>query len=342
MNPFVFIVGSARSGTTLLQRLLDAHPQLAIVQRETHWIPDYYLDRTGLTPDGMVTAGLLSKLMKHRTFSHMGIGRQDLEQLFNTLEPLPYARFVSSLFDLYGAKRGKGRVGDKTPRYVRRIPVLHSLWPEAMFVHLIRDGRDVCLSILDWRKKVPGLASLFPTWAEDPVTTAALLWELSVRLGRRDGLPLGTRIYHEIRYEDLVSRPQEECARLCTFLGVIYDPAMLRFHEHGFPQSAIRRQPIADKPGMDAKHAWLPVTPGLRNWRVQMAADDVERFESAAGGLLDELGYARACPRPSPAAATHAGRIRAQFPDESFAELPALSSARSMTAIGRKPIADSR
>jgi hypothetical protein len=332
MNPFVFIVGSPRSGTTLLQRLLDAHPELAIVHRETHWIPDFFLDRTGLTPDGMVTAGLLSKLMKHRTFSHMGIGRQDLEQLFDPLEPLPYARFVSSLFDLYGAKRGKSRIGDKTPRYVRRIPVLHSLWPEAMFVHLIRDGRDVCLSILDWRKKVPRLASLFPTWAEDPVTTAALLWDLSVRLGRRDGPPLGTKIYHEIRYEDLVSRPQEECAHLCTFLGVTYDPAMLRFHEHANRPSAIgrqpiadSRQPIADKPRMDAKHAWLPVTPGLRNWRVQMAAEDVERFESAAGGLLDELGYARAS-RPSPAALAHAGRIRAHFPEESFAELPALSS----------------
>jgi hypothetical protein len=201
-----------------------------------------------------------------------------------------------------GARR-KPLVGDKTPNYVRQILILHSLWPHARFVHLIRDGRDVCLSLLGWKRKATRMAELFPTWAEDPVTTAALCWERDVRRGRDRGRPLGPALYHEIRYEDLVSRPADETRNLCCFLGVAYEGEMLEFH-----QGRTRLGP-----GRSAKEAWLPITPGLRDWRTQMAADDVERFEAAAGDLLDELGYPRACPSPPPAARERASRLRERF-----------------------------
>ena len=80
------------------------------------------------------------------------IGREDLEKLIATSKQIPYAKFVSSIFDLYGQRQGKRLVGDKTPGYVRHIPLLHALWPKARFVHLIRDGRDVCLSMLNWKR----------------------------------------------------------------------------------------------------------------------------------------------------------------------------------------------
>jgi len=79
-----------------------------------------------------------------------------------------------------------------------------------------------------------------------------------------------------------------------------YDDAMLRFHEGR----------TKTDPGLDAKHAWLPITPGLRNWRSQMPVEDVERFEAVAGNLLDELGYPRAVPCPRPEALEHASKIR--------------------------------
>jgi hypothetical protein len=91
--------------------------------------------------------------------------------------------------------------------------------------------------------------------------------------------------------------------RVYTFLGLPYDDEMLRFHE-GRERT---------EPGLDAKGAWQPVTSGLRDWRTQMSAGDVERFEAAVGGLLDELGYARVVPRPSSEALKHASRIRSSF-----------------------------
>ena len=62
MNPYVFIVGSARSGTTLLQRMVDAHPQVAVIN-EARFIPRYFNKRTGLTPEGFVTPELIPKLL---------------------------------------------------------------------------------------------------------------------------------------------------------------------------------------------------------------------------------------------------------------------------------------
>jgi hypothetical protein len=289
MNPVVFLVGCPRSGTTLLQRLADAHPQLAIVH-ETLWIPGFYERRAGLTPDGEVTPALLPLLLEHRRFGKLGIDADALERLLAAMAPVHYARFVAALFDRYGAERGKRLVGDKSPGYVRSIPVLHDLWPRTKFVHLIRDGRDVCLSAIGWAKADRVFADA-ATWPDEPVITAALWWERSVRLGREAGRALPAGLYHELRYERLVADPEAECRALCAFLGVRFDVAMLRFHE-GRTRA---------KPGLSSKRQWLPPTTGLRDWRTEMHARDVDRFEAAAGALLDELGYERAAPRAAPA-----------------------------------------
>jgi hypothetical protein len=298
VNPYVFIVGCPRSGTTLLRRIADAHPELAIT-RETHWIPELFRRRVGVSEDGLVTSDLPPALLEHPKFATLQIGREELERLVADGGEMSYAELVSAIFDRYGRLRGKAHVGDKTPRYVCEIATLHALWPAARFVHLIRDGRDVCLSTLDWRRKADDFARRFRTWREDPVMTAALWWRWHVAAGRGQGRLLGPGLYHELLYEALVADPVGECRRLSAFLGLCYDERMLAFHEGRTRSDA----------NLDAKHAWLPVTQGLRDWRTQMTRESVERFEAAAGDLLEELGYARACP-VDPALREHAAAVR--------------------------------
>jgi hypothetical protein len=307
MNPYVFIVGCPRSGTTLLRRLVDTHPHIAIIH-QSRFIPNFFEGRRGLTPEGLVTAKLVDRLLQARGFKNLETSRELLESLVEAKEPLSYATFVSGVFDLYGKGQGKSLVGDKTPAYVRRIPTLHALWPEAKFVHIIRDGRDVCMSAINWRKADHALGR-FSTWEEDQVTTAALWWEWHVRLGREDGQSLAPKLYHEVRYEELVSRPAKECETLCDFLGIPYDDAMLKFHEG--------RENV--DPNLDAKKGWWPLTPGLRKWSEQMPAEDLERFEAAAGDLLEELGYPRAVPNPPEEKLARAARIRESFTREASA-----------------------
>ena len=303
MNPFVFLVGCLRSGTTLLQRIVDAHPEIAVIH-EAQWVPRWYERRVGLTPDGLVTPELVARLRAHRRFERLEVDPADIEALVADGRPKHYARFVTEVFDLHGRAKGKPLVGEKSPGYVRHIPTLHELWPAARIVHLIRDGRDVCLSVLNWKKR-DTTAGLFPTWSEDPVTTTALWWEWHVRLGREAGARLPPERYYELRYESLVAEPQREIEQLCAFLGVPFDRSMLRFHEGR----------MRVKPGRSAKAAWLPVTRGLRSWRDQMRFDDVRRFESAAGPLLDELGYPRVEQAPSDGELLRATRLREAFAD---------------------------
>jgi Sulfotransferase family len=297
-NPYLFVVGCPRSGTTLLRRMLDAHRELAITP-ETHWIPRSLERGIGVTPDGFASPELVSSLLASPKFGRTGISRSELEALLESSAPMPYADFVRGFFDLYGRREGKPLVGDKTPGYVRRLPLLHELFPEARFVHLIRDGRDVALSVLGWRR-ASKLAARLSTWKAHPVPTAAHWWERHVRSGREAGKSLGSGTYYELRYERLIADPAGEAESLCAFLKLPFDPAMLRFHE------GRRRR----EPGLSAKKAWLPPTPGLRDWRKEMSAEDVERFEAVSGDLLADLGYPRAVPRPSAVARSLATEIR--------------------------------
>jgi hypothetical protein len=132
------------------------------------------------------------------------------------------------------------------------------------------------------------------------VSTAAWWWQLNVQLGRQAGKSLGPKLYHELRYESLVTCPRKQCEELLDFLNLPFDEAVLQFHAG---------QPEVD-PGLEKKRAGLPVTSGLRDWQSEMSAQDLERFEAVAGELLDELHYPRAVPQPRMAALEHASRIR--------------------------------
>jgi hypothetical protein len=252
----------------------------------------------------MVTRELVPSLVGDPKFVKLGLERPALESLVNSERPVSYAQFVTAVFDLHGESRGKKLVGDKTPGYARSILTLHDLWPSTRFVHLVRDGRSLCLSVLNWRK-ASKLAERFPTWERDPVLTIALWWEWHVRLACEAGATLEPSLYYELRYEALVSDPERECASLSAFLDLPYDDAMIRFADGRTKRTS----------GLDAKHAWLPATPGLRDWRSGMSAEDLELFEAAGGELLDELGYPRAA-HPSSSAVDQALSVREHFVQE--------------------------
>jgi hypothetical protein len=183
--------------------------------------------------------------------------------------------------------------------------MLAAMFPEARFVHIIRDGRDVALSTM----AIDGVSA-------DAVGTA-FNWKARVGAGRSAGRALGPGRYHEVRYEALVDEPSPVVAGVCRFLDLEFRPEMLRFFER--PEAAPPR--VQENP----RHRRLaePLSRGERSWRTHMTASDLEAFEAVAGGLLSELGYERGAGRPSRAAwvraekgriSWHAGRIRVRVP----------------------------
>ena len=306
-NPCLFVVGCLRSGTTMLRHVLNAHRGLAVVN-ETEWLPrlfEHRAQRAAFVGDS-VTGAVLPELFGLERYGRLGLTADEAEACLPVDELVPYSEFVRRLFDAHGRHEGKGLVGEKSPGYVRHVPTLHHLWPDARFVHLVRDGRDVYLSLLNWRPdKVSRTVGRFSSWPAEPALTAALWWEWHVRLGLAAAAHLGPTRYRQLRYEDLVTDPAGECMRLCRFLGLPYDDGMLRFHE----RHAGSGPPPRRGPG-------LPITAGLRDWRSELATGDRRLFEAVAGGLLDELGYERSPAAPGGSESREASRVRAAFSAE--------------------------
>lgn len=278
-NPFVFVVGCPRSGTTLLQRMLDGHPQLAVAY-DTLFIPAVVRRQKDKNPP--VSPELINNIHDFKRFSRFGLPPDVLDNL--QFKAQDYSQLVSLIYDEFARMHGKSLGGEKSPGYVRHMPLLQGLFPQAKFIHLVRDGRNVALSLLDWgkqKKRIKGPAKKYQLWDESPVAVSALWWVYKASRGRRDAPKIGPEAYTEVRYESLVAEPETELRKLAEFLELPYSPDMVNFYE-GKTKS---------EPGLSAKSAWLPATKGIRDWRIAMSNEDLELFEALAGNCLLEFGY---------------------------------------------------
>jgi Sulfotransferase family len=305
--PFLFVVGCGRSGTTVLRTILDAHPELAVTHESKFIVPLGIRRRRYERPEGFDLDRFIHDLLADAGVrANLGLGEVWVREALAT--PVSdYPDAVRRIFAAYAARHHKRRYGDKMPGSVLRIPLLAELFPEARFVHIIRDGRDVALSSM-------AIAGLDP----DPVSWA-LNWKARVAAGRKAGRALGPDRYHEVRYEALIDGPDDVISGVCAFLDLVHDPAMLRFFEQS--------DRVPAKVRSNPRHARLgePVSAGARSWRADMPAPQLEVFEAAAGDLLTELGYPRAVPRPSRRAQARAAqgvlrwqtrRARARLPGQ--------------------------
>lgn len=273
-GPPFFIVGSARSGTTLLRLMLNAHPEVAIPP-ESRFIAELWTGHDEVEVDR-----LLSRLAANDRFQTWELPIAAVERELDGRTSARYAEVMEAAYHAYASSQGKSRWGDKTPRYVRHIPLLAALWPDARFIHLIRDGRNVALSYAE----VP--------FGPKNVARAARLWAGRVQAGLREGRTLGGMRYLEINYEDLVEDPEGETKGVCQFLDLDFDPGMLNYTE-GLGDSVLSRATMYNPNVMQ------PPKPKVRSWEESMPEDHVEIFEAVAGEVLSELGYGRRFPAPS-------------------------------------------
>jgi hypothetical protein len=265
LGPPFFIVGSARSGTTWLRIILNAHSQIA-VPPESRFVVSLWEGS-----DNVDAGELLQRLARNKRFQAWDLPIAEVERVLPRRPT--YTQVMAAAYVAYARAHRKSRWGDKTPRYVEHIDLLARLWPDARFVHQIRDGRDVALSYAD----VP--------FGPKSVAAAADLWSKRVRAGMGAGRGLGPGRYLETRYEAFVAEPERHTRSLCEFLGVTYEPEMLdadRAKSDILPRAALYNPNVAK--GTAAK---------ARSWEQDMPVAHVEIFEAVAGDLLTELGYPR-------------------------------------------------
>ena len=181
---------------------------------------------------------------------------------------MPIGEAIAAIYEAYADAAGKPRWGDKTPMYMRHLALLDELFPDAQYVHLIRDGRDAALSFLQMPE-----GTFTRTWAH-PRTPAqfACLWRKEVGDARALGRRVGATRYHEVRYEALVAEPDATVRRICAFAGIPFEPAMLDY------AGAVD---VSSKPHQQRLLA--PPTTGVRSWREDMSATDVAGVRGGRG-----------------------------------------------------------
>ena len=188
----IFVIGSPRSGTTLLRLILDSHPRISCGE-ETHFLRDLEAI-VGRNWELVATYGL------------------DREWWLDHIRSL-YDQFQAEVL----TRSGKSRWAEKDPTYTLHLPFIEELFPDAVYVHLLRDGHDVVASFKD-------------RWGYKSAARAARTeWARYVTTARELGDRLPPARYLELRYENLVADPEAEGQRLFAFLGEDWDPAVLEF-----------------------------------------------------------------------------------------------------------------
>jgi hypothetical protein len=264
----VIVLGVGRSGTTLLRVMLDRSSQIAIPYESFFVTP--LAHRHGKRPN---IADFLDDLGRFYQLYEWGITPDDVRPRLH--EGMTTGEAIAAVFEVYAEHEGKPRWGDKTPLYMQHLPLLEKLFPDALWVHLVRDGRDAALSFLELPEGFSG-----KTWAL-PRSAAqfAARWRTEILAARRLGAHVGHR-YLELRYEDLVTEPERELRRVCGHASLEWEPAML---EHA------NAPDVSSMP--EHRNLAQPPTPGLRDWRTQMSREDALAFEQVAGDVLRSGGY---------------------------------------------------
>lgn len=213
----LYVVGSPRSGTKLLRDLLNRNPKINLCDPESHFIPHLFHKFGGqpdaFNPDLDSFFAEFDKMPFQIYARRMGkpvMTRADFDVL---ADAKTWDDALSIILRFYGDQDAPVDAiwGDKTPSYVLCMPLLKKITPNARFVHIIRDPRDVALSVhAAWRHNI---------------LRSAKKWARNVAIGRRDGRTLGDD-YIEVYYEDVIRDPAKTLGRVCDFLGIPFDDDM--------------------------------------------------------------------------------------------------------------------
>jgi hypothetical protein len=243
----------------MLRRLLNRHSQVCVPE-ETKFIPEVYEPFMRFVQQGRYQAAV--DLINRQPIVRRWDVHPSAEEIASCEGNNAYARAIDVVMTKKANKHDKRYWGEKTPSYIRELPLLNRIFPRARFIHLHRDGRDVALSVTPLK------------WGPNNVYASARWWRQAIRAWEDARPLLGNRAL-ETSYETFVHAPARELRAICEFLDLPHEAQMLQGME-------IRK---------DRCKRW-------RN-KFHMSVRERELFEYAAGDTLEQLGYERSVEAPS-------------------------------------------
>jgi LPS sulfotransferase NodH len=296
MRPPVFIVGCPRSGTSFLYHLLLSAGGFA----EFHTQMNVFDVLEPIFGDLSVPANkkkMMREWLGSKAFQVSGLDASGLEAkvMAGCNNGSDFLRIV---MEEVARSQGVDRWIDSTPTNIPHMPRISRDFPEARFIHIIRDGRDVALSLDQHRWSRP-----LPWDRKRSLLAAGLYWEGIVRKGRRFGAILGPK-YMEVRYEELVAQPQQSLKPIGEFLGQDLDYARIQQASIG----SVRKPLTSFQEDLKEGH-FAPVG----RWKTKFPEDQLEWCERLVGNYLVELGYPLSHPRSVSERRLTVGMLRLEY-----------------------------
>jgi hypothetical protein len=272
MAPPFFIVGNPRSGTTLLRFILCSHSEIYIPEETGFLVHLQKFDYPALTT-GQITS--LVRELGQMNYEWQGLV-QDEQRFATHHEGKTLGQVISELYLLKGKLHHATRWGDKGPSYVSSMDTIAQTFPDSQFIHMIRDGRDCCVSSMaKWGHQ---------HWYFDALYLMKN-WKTNIERGQASGRKLGRNRYLEIRYEDLVSDQLSTVKTICSFLNAPFEEDLLN-HQRTAKELADQSGHFETKGAVSSK--------SIGNWRTRMSRFDQLVAQKSAGDRLSQLGYASA------------------------------------------------
>ena len=292
----VFVLGSPRSGTTLLYHMLLSSGGFAVYRSETHAFnllePAYGDLSKASNKRKLMKAWLGSKL-----FQVSGLDARKIEARV-IAECTNGGDFLRVVMGQVAKNQNVTRWSDCTPDHLLYLRRIKETIPEALVIHIIRDGRDVALSMekQGWIRPLPGDSN-------QRLGVSALYWEWIVNRGRKTGKSLGAN-YCEIHFEDLIREPRTVLGKLSAFIE--HDLNYDHIREVGIGSVA---EPNSSFQTGSSGEDFNPV----ERWRQALPQEDIVRLESLVGGTLRELGYPVEAAQPSKSELARLRTMRARY-----------------------------
>lgn len=270
----VFVLGCGRSGTTLLYHMLLSAGNFAVYRAESNAI-NLLEPRFGDLSVPRNRGRLLAAWYDSRLYTLSGLDKDEVKAHVMA-ECRNGGDFLRIIMGTMARKQGVERWADCTPEHLLYLPRIKETIPEALIIHIIRDGRDVALSMEKghWIRPIPRHKS-------QSTAVAGLYWEWIVNKGRRDGRKLGGD-YTEVHFEDLVTDPASVLNRIGKFID--HDLDYARILRNGIGSVS---EPNTSFQNERKDGAFNPVG----RWKEKLALPELRKFEGLVGQTLKELGY---------------------------------------------------
>ena len=309
----MFVLGSPRSGTTLLYHMLLSAGNFVVYRAESQAF-NLLEPRFGDLRLPRNRRRLLDAWKNSSLFTKTGLEFQPVEQQVMA-DCQNAGDFLRIVMELMARQQGVERWAETTPDHLLTLPRIKQTIPDALVIHIIRDGRDVALSMEKQRWIRP-----FPWDHGKELQASALYWEWIVRQGRRQGRVLGAD-YLEVRYEDLVGEPQSTLTVIGEFIGQPLDHEQIQRVGIG----SVSRPNTSFEGKKEAK--FHPVA----RWKKALSEEQLADLEGLVGGTLDDLGYPRETTRKGEAAPARLARMRKMYRAYFSAKL----AVKTRTPLGR-------